>query len=647
MMTAINGVMLAAGSSLAALIVVKVTIVAALGLAAAWLARRSRAAVRHALLAVTFGATLVLPIASLVAPPVQVTVPVAEVSRAAGPLVVNTTASIPPVTTAADGAPVAPAAPQQSWTFSLSVLLLAGWIVGTAVFLVPVMAGLWQIRSLRRSGLPWLDGQSIAETLALDAGIHRRVEVLLHEALPGPITCGVLDPAIVLPRDAESWTREDLSRAIVHELEHVRRGDSATRCLARAACALYWFHPLAWIAWRKLVLEAERSCDDAVLRRSEATAYADQLVRLAKRLPTAQRSPLLAMASRSDLSARIGAVLDGGQRRGRTGIRALALACAVAVVLVIAMSPLRLVAATQAAPVPTVKAPPFDAVSIRPVDPNIESEKLHEQSGPLRLVAQSQLATSDRAVSAAQAAPQFDVVSIKRSPLDARTSLRPMSGGGITATGVTLKVLLQTAFDLAGFQVIGWPKWVLDEKYEIQAKGGYAGEATTEKTHLMMQSLLADRFQLQYHYETKELPVYVLGVAKNGPKLQESRVEDPGLEMFKQSDGSKGEGIRGSVPVGRLTAQRANMDMLAAFFKGLMGQVVLNRTALAGRYDFKMEWSSDSTPSLVPGVADPVPDDPRPTIFTAVQQQLGLKLEEAKGPVQILVIDRVEKPSEN
>src|SRR5580658_6233894 len=197
MMTVINGVMPAAGSSLAALIVVKVTVVAALGLAAAWLARRSRAALRHALLALTFGATLLLPVTSLVAPSVHVAVPIAEVSRAAWPLVANSAAPIPSVTAAADGAPVSSATPQQSSTFSLSVLLLAGWIVGTAVFLVPVMTGLWQIRSLRRSGLSWLDGQSIAETLALDAGIHRRVEVLLHEALPGPITCGVLGPAIV------------------------------------------------------------------------------------------------------------------------------------------------------------------------------------------------------------------------------------------------------------------------------------------------------------------------------------------------------------------------------------------------------------------------------------------------------------------
>jgi beta-lactamase regulating signal transducer with metallopeptidase domain len=348
MMTTINGVILAGGSSLAALIVVKITLVAALGLAAAWLARRGRAAVRHALLAVTFGAMLLLPIASIFAPSVHVTVPAAEVSRVAWPHVLNSTAPISPAITA-DGAHVAPAAPLRSSTVSLSVLLLAGWIVGTAVFLAPVMTGLWQIRSLRRSCLPWLDGQSIAEALAFDAGIHRRVELLLDEALPGPITCGILHPAIILPRDAASWAREDLSRAIVHELEHVRRGDSATRCLARAVCAAYWFHPVVWIAWRKLVLEAELSCDDAVLRRSEATAYADQLVGLAKRLPTSQRSPLLAMASRSDLSARVGAVLDNRRQRGRAGAISVALACVAASALVVALAPVMLVASPQSA----------------------------------------------------------------------------------------------------------------------------------------------------------------------------------------------------------------------------------------------------------------------------------------------------------
>jgi TonB family protein len=140
----------------------------------------------------------------------------------------------------------------------------------------------------------------------------------------------------------------------VHELEHVRRGDWVSICFARAACAAYWFHPMVWIAWRRLALEAERSCDDAVLGRSEATAYADQLVGLARRLSSAAKAPaaksaLLAMANRADLATRVGAVLDSRQRRGRAGTLPVALACAAAAVLVLTMSPIKVVAAQQAA----------------------------------------------------------------------------------------------------------------------------------------------------------------------------------------------------------------------------------------------------------------------------------------------------------
>jgi beta-lactamase regulating signal transducer with metallopeptidase domain len=133
------------------------------------------------------------------------------------------------------------------------------------------------------------------------------------------MTCGVLNPAIVLPSNAEKWELEDLNRALIHELEHVRRLDRVSQCLARSVSAVYWFHPLVWIAWRRLTLEAERSCDDAVLGRSEPTAYADQLVRLAQRLSTAAKPPLLAMANRADLAARVGAILDGRSGVGGLG----------------------------------------------------------------------------------------------------------------------------------------------------------------------------------------------------------------------------------------------------------------------------------------------------------------------------------------
>ena len=346
MVPAVNEVMLVIGSSLAASIVIKVTVTVALGFVAVWLGRGNRAAVRHALLAAIFGVILLLPIASVVMPPLHVGVPVGVESRAALPFLVSVR-DAEPSATSADASHRNPLVAPRASKLSFSNLLLAGWAAGAALFLFPVVTGLWQIRSLRRSGLPWRRGQSVVETLALEAGIHRRVEVLLHEALRGPMTCGVVHPVIVLPRDAENWNQEDLNRAIVHELEHVRRRDSVSGCLARVAGAVYWFHPMVWIAWRRLVLEAERSCDDAVLRHSEGTAYADQLVVLAKRLSAAQRLPFLAMANRADLATRVRAVLDSRQQRGRAGTFSVALASAAAVVLVVVLSPITLVAAPQ------------------------------------------------------------------------------------------------------------------------------------------------------------------------------------------------------------------------------------------------------------------------------------------------------------
>ncbi len=378
----------AIGSSLAASIIAKVTITTAFGLLAAWLARGNRAAVRHALLAAMFGVMLLLPAASLLMPPLQVGVrAVIENPTTFLPFGIGANAESS-ATTAGVGTRVAAVTPSVSQR-SVSNLLLGSWAAGVVVFLLPVVVGLWQIRSLRRSGLPWRRGQSIVESLALHAGIHRRVEALLHETMPGPMMCGVVNPAIVLPRDAETWNSEDLNRAIVHELEHVRRLDSASRSVARAICAVYWFHPLVWIAWRKLVLEAERACDDAVLARSEATAYADQLVGLAKRMSAAQGSPVVAMASRADLATRVAAVLNARQQRGRAGMLALVLACAAAVVLVVAMSPLTLVAA------PLRDALAQSTSTLRPdagfsdsAAPGLPS-KSHTKPDPSRLLAQA------------------------------------------------------------------------------------------------------------------------------------------------------------------------------------------------------------------------------------------------------------------
>jgi TonB family protein len=334
MISTIGAIMLAASNSPAASILAKVTLTTAIGLIAARLAYRRSAAVRHALLAATFAILLILPIAALLTRPRRIPIAIAPQSPRVSAPVPATTAAIHPAV-AASPAP------------SLATILLTIWLAGSIVFLVPVAISLWQVRSLHRSALPARRGQSIADALTTSAGHSRRPAVLLHEAVPGPITCGLLRPAIILSRDAQAWDDESLARAILHELEHVRRSDWFTQCLARTLCAVYWFHPLVWMAWRRLALEAERACDDEVLNRFEATAYADQLVGLAKRLSAVARSPLLAMANRADLSTRVAAVLDPRQPRGRAGAPSVLLAGLVAATLVIAVSPLVIVSAQQ------------------------------------------------------------------------------------------------------------------------------------------------------------------------------------------------------------------------------------------------------------------------------------------------------------
>jgi len=319
--------LLAASNSAAASILVKGTIAIAIGLAAVKLARNSRAAVRHTLLAAMFGVLLLLPVATLVEPPVRIALP-AEAKPATFPSG-GRIASFPPST---GPLPVQPETGRPG-RLSLGTVLLIAWAVGLAVFLAPVWMGLLQVRSLRQSATFWRESHG--------------VPVLLQESLAGPMTCGVLRPAIVLPRDAESWSEADLHRALAHEMEHIHRADWLTHCIARAICALYWCHPLVWMAWRQLTLEAEHACDDAVLANSDAAVYADQLVALARRLSASARAPFLAMANRADLSARVSSLLDERRKRGRAGSRAVTLAWAGAALLVGSLAPLTMVASPQ------------------------------------------------------------------------------------------------------------------------------------------------------------------------------------------------------------------------------------------------------------------------------------------------------------
>jgi beta-lactamase regulating signal transducer with metallopeptidase domain len=335
---------LAMSQSIELSIVAKATAIAIAGLIAVRLASHARASVRHLLLAATFASLLALPLLLIAAPQATIDFPVATAAATPGSeAAVRPSPAVRPTT---DDAP----AVRQQWTWPSALTLVRGvWLAGVVLFLAPVPIVLWRLRRLRRTGLPWPNLQQQTHALAAEHGIRRRVELMRHEHVPGPITFGVLRPVVMMPADADQWPQADVRRAIVHELEHVTRRDWVILLAARSICALYWFHPLAWVAWRKLSLEAERSCDDAVVVSEERTDYAEQLVTLAQRLSATEEAPMLGMANRSDLSMRVSAVLDDRQRRGRAGLGLVAGAIGAAALIVLAIAPVRAVATADSA----------------------------------------------------------------------------------------------------------------------------------------------------------------------------------------------------------------------------------------------------------------------------------------------------------
>ena len=322
----------------------KATIMLSLGLIAAALAGHGRASVRHLVLVVTFGMLLVLPLVMLTAPRVTIDVPVSRAIE-----------SIPATSAPPASGPVAlranPGRPQPEngqWSFpSWPQIVRLIWVGGTVILFLSLAAALWRLRRIRRDGLPWPELSELTQPLAAGCGIRRSIEVLLHEDIPAPLTCGVWRPAIILPTEARNWSEIHLRRALIHELEHVRRRDWPVQLAARATCVFYWFHPLVWVAWRRLGLEAERACDDAVVQKSERADYAEQLVLLAQQMSNAHARPALGMANRSDLSTRVSAILDGNQRRGRIGLLAAVVAIGSATILVLAIAPVRAVSRTN------------------------------------------------------------------------------------------------------------------------------------------------------------------------------------------------------------------------------------------------------------------------------------------------------------
>jgi bla regulator protein blaR1 len=515
--------------------------------------------------------------------------------------------------------------PQPEWPFTMqqaaepfsAPLVHATAPLAPASMLPGILLTVWAIGFLAVLFRWWLRSRSLraAWRAASPIGSRGPMEILSSPALLEPGVFGIRRPALLLPEGiTDRLTSEQLEAIVAHELCHVRRGDNLAAAIHMLVEAIFWFHPLVWWLGARLVDERERACDEEVLQAGgEPQVYAEGILNVCKHY---LESPLVCAAgvTGSNLKRRIEAIMMRRIGRELTLGGKLLLAGAGALAVVVPLG------------IGLLHAPPLRAQTPNP----------------------------------AKAPPTFEVASIKPSdPASRGKRMLFKPGGAFSAGGVTVKSLIALAYEVREFQISGGPAWAGSEAYDINAKSESASDAddprkiTTDeqrekfqqRQRMRIQALLADRFQLKLGYSTKELPIYVLTIAKNGPKLQES----------KEEGGNHFQGARMGGP-GHVTGQKVPMKFLVQLLAQSVGRPVVDQTGLTGKYDFKLEWTPDQNQPNAFGGPGPGPDgrtmpppaDPNgPSIFTAVEEQLGLKLDSQKGPVEMLTIDAVEKPSEN
>jgi uncharacterized protein (TIGR03435 family) len=544
----------------------KVTLAAALGLLAVWLAARGAAAVRHALLVSTYVAVAAMPILAAVAPPYFVSVEYGMWRQNAS--VVETELGHPST------AILSPSNEPRSdpmWP----TLLFAVWASGAALCLLPQLGALLLSRRLRRGGRRW--AAALADAPRFGGPRHCRVKVLHHPDVSGPMTCGVVRPVILLPEDAPRWPRQDLDRALAHELAHIARADVLVHALARCVCAAYWFHPLMWVCWRRLRLEAERACDDAVVALYEPAAYAQQLLAFARRQQARPSGSMTAMAQHGELAVRIHAILDSGQSRQRLDRRR---AMAIAIISIACVS------------------------GVAPLT-------------PVRAAAES----------GARSELTFTSASVLKSRAGRPLSMQSLPDGQVRIAGASLHRLLRLAYGVQDHAIVSAPGWMSSDRFDITATA--APGSTPEAVLQMLRTLLNRSFALRVDPDVRTRPVFTLTrVGTAGTKLRPSRGCESNLPPPLQPPARS---LAAQPPCGfhaghgRLAGVGIDLHALAATLSTPLGRAVVVEGPAFGPVDFVLTWNA--------AAADPVA-----SLTEALERELGLTIVSRQRDVPVLVI---------
>jgi len=493
------------------------------------------------------------------------------------------------------------------------------WGLGCAVVLMVWLLRWGRVSAAVNAGAPITSGRIHNAFTRLASS--PALPLVLSDTSLEPGVFGIVRPVLLWPRDIETRLDDAQVRAILaHELAHVRRRDNLTAAVHMVVEAIFWFHPLVWWIGSRLVDERERACDEEVVRLgSEPHVYAESI------LKTCQfyvESPLSCVpgVTGSDLKKRIERIM-AHRPVTALGIGGRALLVATAAV-------------TLAAPVT------IGALAAAP-----------------RVLAVVPLDAGNK--------PSFASATVKPNKTgDVRVMMRMVPGGAWDASNVTLESMIRLAYRLQEAQLVGGPAWIYTDRYDIQAQSAQGG--TPKEFGERMQSLLAERFNLKLHSETREIPIYALVPANadgsRGPALLPAAVD---CVAFAR------DGARGAAPPSsprqpnerpacgtmtgptRLAGGGVTMEQLASSLSHYTGRMVLDLTGMSGNFDYELRFAHE--PSLRgrgPGGGLPGPEPVRAAepgavpIFAAVREQLGLKLNSQLAPIDVVVIDSADRPSE-
>jgi bla regulator protein BlaR1 len=611
--------------------------------------RRNRASVRHGLwLAASI--KFLIPFAALVslgaqlaprviAPSVQPAI-AAAIGTASQPFAIPRIEFPPAV--------LGDVAPRPASSWPIAPMAASIWLAGSLLFL-----GVWGVQWRRmakmvRTGARITSGREVDALRQLERQARLAQPITIVES-PGhfePGVFGIRTPVLLWPAGIGAHlTSEQLVTILAHEVAHVRRRDNLTAAIQMVISSAFWFHPLVWWIGARLADERERACDEDVLHAGgEPEMYAETILAVCRLYLQAPPSCVSGVAS-SNLRTRIERIMTSAATRTLSWRHKLLLA---AVTIAALATPIAIGALTAS----TLRAPAMRFLQVQ-----IQRRQGGQTADPAQRLT-------------------FEISSIKINKSGSGPiAVHAEPGGQFTARNVTLRTLIQLAYRLQPSQIISGPDWMNSDRFDVLAKSDteaagepLMGDGLGQANHMnrLLQGLLADRFKLVVQTETRELPIYALRVSRTdgklGPDLHVSNSEcsqKPGVpeDITKSSAGMLGKagtpgeampcGIR--IGPGNLTITSTPLAQFANSLSGVLDRTVVDRTDLAGRYDLSLKWTPDmATSGLAKKAANlPTVTSDGPSIFTAIQEQLGLKLEPTKAPVDVLLIVSAEPPGTN